>query len=245
MAHFRYCILMCTASILNLCAIAVDRFYVIHDPISYAQKHTMKRVLTYIAVVWGLSILISVPPLLGWNNSSGRNLYDESTMICRLTHSKSFVIYSSLGSFYIPLFIMTFVYVNIFRATRRRLPERAKANAAAKLASATGKTAVTTTSSNSHSKTNPGADVSSSDSPEHTVEKDGMEEQRTPEHQMRKLSPRCFHNDATSKEDREASKQLTKADPPEKSQMHQFYEERARISQSKERRAARTMAIIL
>ena len=44
-------ILLCTASILNLCAIALDRYFAIHDPINYAQKRTLKLVCISIFVV--------------------------------------------------------------------------------------------------------------------------------------------------------------------------------------------------
>lgn len=44
-------ILLCTSSILNLCAIALDRYWAIHDPIGYAQKRTLKFVCRTIAVV--------------------------------------------------------------------------------------------------------------------------------------------------------------------------------------------------
>jgi len=37
-------ILTCTASILHLCAIAIDRYRAIHDPVAYAQKRTIRRV---------------------------------------------------------------------------------------------------------------------------------------------------------------------------------------------------------
>lgn len=117
-------ILACTASILNLCAIATDRYYAIHDAINYAQKRTSKRVLVTISAVWFVSAIISAPPLLGWNNSGGRNLYDVDTRSCELTNNRGFVIYSALGSFYIPLLIMAFIYANIFLATRKRLRAR-------------------------------------------------------------------------------------------------------------------------
>lgn len=115
-------VLCCTASILNLCAIALDRFWAITDPINYAQKRTVKRVLIMIAGVWVLSLLISSPPLIGWND------WPEEIKDCKLTERKGYVVYSSLGSFYIPLFIMTIVYVEIFIATKRRLRERAQAS---------------------------------------------------------------------------------------------------------------------
>lgn len=118
-------VLCCTASILNLCAIALDRFWAITDPINYAQKRTLKRVLMMIAGIWALSLIISSPPLIGWNDWPANFSNDTP---CQLTSEKGYVIYSSLGSFYIPLVIMTIVYVEIFIATRRRLRERAKAS---------------------------------------------------------------------------------------------------------------------
>ncbi|XP_058060257.1 tyramine/octopamine receptor isoform X2 [Anopheles bellator] len=118
-------VLCCTASILNLCAIALDRYWAITDPINYAQKRTLERVLALIAGVWVLSLLISSPPLIGWNDWPAEF---SSEFPCQLTSNQGYVIYSSLGSFFIPLAIMTIVYIEIYVATRRRLRERAQAS---------------------------------------------------------------------------------------------------------------------
>jgi len=59
-------VLLCTASILNLCAISIDRYLVITRPFQYAVKRTMKHMVAMIAAVWLLSALISIPPLFGW-----------------------------------------------------------------------------------------------------------------------------------------------------------------------------------
>uniref|UniRef100_A0A183TWT7 G_PROTEIN_RECEP_F1_2 domain-containing protein n=1 Tax=Toxocara canis TaxID=6265 RepID=A0A183TWT7_TOXCA len=110
-------ILLCTSSILNLCAIALDRYWAIHDPINYAQKRTLQFVCTTIALVWLASVCISIPPLIGWNDWSGKNLKTH----CELTTEKAFVVYSASGSFFVPLCVMIIVYMKIFLSARQRI----------------------------------------------------------------------------------------------------------------------------
>lgn len=215
-------ILTCTASILNLCAIALDRYYAIHDPINYAQKRTLKRVLITISIVWVASSIISVPPILGWNNKSG-SLLDEKTGVCQLTDEKGFVIYSASGSFFIPLLIMTFVYCKIFIATRRRLRERAKAASAAKFAAATGK--------GSTGVKNTTQEASSTESPEDTQET--LNSTPQPHRSKTKLLSNSNQNN------------IQQSNQSSAVQVHQFLEEKQKISLSRERRAARTLGIIM
>lgn len=119
-------VLCCTASILNLSAIALDRYWAIHDPINYATKRTLNRVLMMIVIVWLVSFIISAPPLLGWNDWPDE--FTEDTP-CMLTEEKGYVIYSASGSFFIPLVIMTIVYIKIFQAAKHRIRNKAKAAA--------------------------------------------------------------------------------------------------------------------
>lgn len=116
-----YC---CTNSILHLCVIALDRYKAITDPINYARKRTLNRVFWIVAITWVLSFAISSPPLLGWNDWPAEFKADTP---CSLTSQQGYVIYSSLGSFFVPLVVMTSVYIRIFIATRRRLRQRARA----------------------------------------------------------------------------------------------------------------------
>ncbi len=111
-------VLCCTASILNLCAIALDRFYALHDPIEHARRRTVNFVLGMITLVWLVSCLICLPPLIGWNDWP--DVWTSQTP-CALTQESGYVIYSAMGSFYIPLAIIMFVYFKIFQVSSQSI----------------------------------------------------------------------------------------------------------------------------
>ncbi|PAV90071.1 hypothetical protein WR25_14883 [Diploscapter pachys] len=133
-------ILLCTSSILNLCAIAIDRYCAIHDPINYAQKRTPKFVCMVILIVWLLSILISVPPLIGWNDWNTQKLKDH----CELSSEKAFVVFSASGSFFLPLLVMIIVYVKIFLSARQRIRTNRGRSALMRIQNAEGEEPPTT-----------------------------------------------------------------------------------------------------
>lgn len=60
-------VLASTASIMNLCAISLDRYLAITDPISYPSRMTPKRVALLIVFVWTVSSVISFPAIIWWH----------------------------------------------------------------------------------------------------------------------------------------------------------------------------------
>ncbi|TKS82413.1 D(2) dopamine receptor A [Collichthys lucidus] len=95
-------VMMCTASILNLCAISIDRY------------SSRRRVAVMIAVVWFLSFAISCPLLFGLNNTASRK-----GTTCSFA-DPAFVVYSSVASFYVPFIVTLLVYAQICVVLRRR-----------------------------------------------------------------------------------------------------------------------------
>lgn len=116
-------VLSCTASILNLCAISVDRYWAITKPLEYGVKRTPRRMMLCVALVWLGAACISLPPLLILGNKHEL----EKRPACIVCQNFAYQIYATLGSFYMPLAVMLFVYYQIFRAARRIVMDEKRA----------------------------------------------------------------------------------------------------------------------
>ena len=116
-------VLLCTASILNLCAISIDRYLVITRPFKYAMKRTPKRMFLMAASVWIVSALISIPPLLGWKT-------ERKDGECGYSQNIGYQVYATLGAFYLPTIIMVVVYCRIYRLSHKLVKAEAKSKPA-------------------------------------------------------------------------------------------------------------------
>ncbi|XP_043960738.1 D(3) dopamine receptor isoform X5 [Gambusia affinis] len=133
-------VMMCTASILNLCAISIDRYTAVVMPVLYNTTHrSRKRVFAMIATVWVLAFTVSCPLLFGFNtteseglmklpqlqenrNTSANSLRADTTddpLVCSISNP-DFVIYSSVVSFYLPFIVTLLVYIRIYVFLRMR-----------------------------------------------------------------------------------------------------------------------------
>lgn len=275
-------VLCCTSSILNLCAIALDRFWAITDPINYAQKRTVERVLLLIGGVWILSLVISSPPLVGWNDWP--DVFDSQQHPCTLNSNPGYRVYSALGSFFIPLIIMSIVYIEIFIATRRRLRERARASRINAMnltvAVASGREPIPTTQQDQESissETNHNEHPNANNHDVKHTEKQRKKNKRNKttgsmQHEQKQtlhlLKPIMINDDsATDLHDHstesikinendnlnqscslfhdENQMKRTETNSRKANTVYQFIEEKQKISLSKERRAARTLGIIM
>lgn len=64
-------VMCCTASILNLCAISLDRFVHIKDCLLYNQWMTRRVAISAVIIIWFTSGLVSIVPInLGWHRPS-------------------------------------------------------------------------------------------------------------------------------------------------------------------------------
>ncbi|KAM5247722.1 D(4) dopamine receptor [Ctenodactylus gundi] len=104
-------VMLCTASIFNLCAISVDRFVAVTVPLRYNRQG--RRQLLLISATWLLSAAVAAPVLCGLNDVSGRD-----PAVCRL-EDRDYVVYSSVCSFFLPCPLMLLLYWATFRGLRR------------------------------------------------------------------------------------------------------------------------------
>ncbi|XP_059908564.1 5-hydroxytryptamine receptor 1D [Gadus macrocephalus] len=110
-------ITFCTASILHLCVIALDRYWAITRALEYSQQRTMRRAAVMVAVVWVISICISIPPLF-WRQAKA---HEELTECMVNTDQISYTLYSTFGAFYVPTVLLIILYGRIYVAARSRI----------------------------------------------------------------------------------------------------------------------------
>ncbi|KAJ2943966.1 hypothetical protein O0L34_g8288 [Tuta absoluta] len=99
-------VLLCTASIMHLCTISVDRYLSLRYPMRFGRNKTRKRVTVKIAFVWILSTAMSLPLSLMYSKNAESVLIDG---LCTIPDP----LYKAIGSiicFYIPLGVMLLTY---------------------------------------------------------------------------------------------------------------------------------------
>ncbi|XP_061552317.1 5-hydroxytryptamine receptor 1B [Phycodurus eques] len=125
----------CTASILHLCVIALDRYWAITDAVEYSKKRTPGRAAGMVATAWVIAISISLPPLF-WRQVKA----DELTSCSVNTDHIFYTIYSTFGAFYIPTLLLIVLYGRIYVEARKRIlkqsPKKKKKAAGKRLTTA-------------------------------------------------------------------------------------------------------------
>ncbi|CAH2274606.1 alpha-1A adrenergic receptor [Pelobates cultripes] len=107
-------VLCCTASIMSLCAISIDRYIGVSYPLRYPSIMTERRGILSLLCIWVLSLVISVGPLFGWKEPA-----PEDETICEITEEPGYVIFSAFGSFYLPLTITLVMYFRVYIVAKR------------------------------------------------------------------------------------------------------------------------------
>ena len=118
-------VMLCTASIMNLSSISVDRYYAVIHPLVYRRKMSVNVVLLMIFFSWGVSCIVGFGMIgLKLNILGIEDFYNNFVACegrCVLFQSGLSSTISSVLSFYIPGIIMISVYLKIFFVAKRHL----------------------------------------------------------------------------------------------------------------------------
>ncbi|XP_013789173.1 5-hydroxytryptamine receptor 2B-like [Limulus polyphemus] len=115
-------VLCCTASILHLLAIAVDRYWAVTN-VDYVHQRSVRHIGIMILLVWTVSGIVSLGPVLGWKDPK----YEERVemhKICLVSQDIGYQVFATFASFYIPLVLVLCLYWRIYKEARKRIRRR-------------------------------------------------------------------------------------------------------------------------
>ncbi|XP_048396626.1 alpha-1D adrenergic receptor isoform X1 [Stegostoma tigrinum] len=107
-------VLCCTASIMSLCTISIDRYIGVRYSLRYPAIMTERKAVWILLLLWLSSLVISVGPLLGWKEPA-----PADDTLCSITEEPGYALFSSLFSFYLPLTVILAMYCRIYVVARR------------------------------------------------------------------------------------------------------------------------------
>uniref|UniRef100_A0A8C4RIH6 Trace amine-associated receptor 1 n=1 Tax=Erpetoichthys calabaricus TaxID=27687 RepID=A0A8C4RIH6_ERPCA len=116
-------IMLCTASIIHLCLISVDRYFAVCHPFRY--KNIVTAFVTFIFIVfsWILSAVLGfIIMFLELNIKGIEDQYVNTKCVgsCYLMQNEASGLSSSIFSFYIPGIVMICIYIKIFSVASRQ-----------------------------------------------------------------------------------------------------------------------------
>ncbi|KAM9840808.1 trace amine-associated receptor 1-like [Aulostomus maculatus] len=102
-----------TASILNLCCISIDRYFVVCHPLTYRLTITRNVVVIMILVIWSVSVLVAIGFIIaGLNHEQCGEKCHMDILIANIS--------GPVFSFYLPMIIMVCIYVKIFLVAQKQ-----------------------------------------------------------------------------------------------------------------------------
>ncbi|CAL8273120.1 unnamed protein product [Merluccius merluccius] len=124
----------CTASILHLCVIALDRYWAVTDAVEYSKRRTPTRAAAMVATAWVIAVSISLPPLF-WRRvkkaAEAEDVEVEEVTSCSVnTDHVFYTVYSTLGAFYIPTLLLIALYGRIYVEARKIILKQSPKKAA-------------------------------------------------------------------------------------------------------------------
>ncbi|XP_012683998.2 trace amine-associated receptor 1-like [Clupea harengus] len=122
--HTSTSMMCCTASIINLTMISIDRYYAISQPLLYKSKITISVVVIMNSINWVVSSIFGFGVVfLEFNLLGIEELYNSVVCegSCIFLHGLFSSSLSSVLSFYMPGIILACIYLNIFVVAQKQV----------------------------------------------------------------------------------------------------------------------------
>ncbi|XP_069570021.1 5-hydroxytryptamine receptor 1D [Brachyistius frenatus] len=106
----------CTASVLTLAAIALDRYHSITDGLRYSSRCTLWRTCAVTLWIWLQALATSCPPLLGWSSIC----YVAPMYSCAVNWANcpSYTAFTAALSYLVPAVVILFCYASVVQVAR-------------------------------------------------------------------------------------------------------------------------------
>lgn len=112
---------MSNASAANLLVISFDRYLSVTRPLTYRANRTGRKAVMMIVLVWVISTLLWTPWIFAWPHIEGKRTVPTDDCYIQFLYTNAFVtIGTHIIAFWLPVIIMTILYLKIYRETKKR-----------------------------------------------------------------------------------------------------------------------------
>ncbi|XP_076862619.1 muscarinic acetylcholine receptor M4 [Brachyhypopomus gauderio] len=112
------------ASVMNLLIISFDRYFCVTKPLTYPTRRTTKMAGLMIASAWILSFILWAPAILFWQFIVGERTVEPGECYIQFLSNPVVTFGTAIAAFYLPVVIMTVLYVHISLASRSRVAKQ-------------------------------------------------------------------------------------------------------------------------